>query len=83
MLSKKQTRTLLELLCVRLGFCLPPDEVRRIVENPPEQVDGLTDTIFRAEGLDPETADRTLYRDVRELVANAFSQDETAEDREG
>jgi hypothetical protein len=32
----------------------------------------FTDAVFSAEGLPPETADRHLYRQVRDLVAAAF-----------
>jgi hypothetical protein len=36
------------------------------------EVRSFVDRIFRAEGLDPETADRRLYRQVRDTVAAAF-----------
>jgi hypothetical protein len=32
----------------------------------------FTDAVFTAEGLPPETADRHLYRQVRDMVAAAF-----------
>lgn len=61
---------LLEDVCVRLGFCLPPNEQIRLEQDPPKDVDAFTDAIFVAEGLDPhEKSNRGLRAQVRELVA--------------
>ena len=70
----KQIRALLDRLCVEQGFCLPPAHAHRLVESPPADVEAFTDAVFRAEGLDPRTADRALYRDVRNTIAEALSQ---------
>lgn len=72
MLSEPEAHKLLYELCVRLGFCLPPEDQDRLRENPPPDVRSFTDAVFLAEGLDPETAPRGLYRSVRDLVASAF-----------
>lgn len=72
-MDETATRQLLDKLCVDLGFCLPPDEVARIAKDPPLGVRAFTDEVFRVEGLDPETADRHLYREVRDVVADAFA----------
>jgi hypothetical protein len=58
---------LLDELCVGLGFCLPPDEQRRLRESPPLDVDSFTDAVFEAEGLDAGL-DGRLRRQVRERV---------------
>jgi hypothetical protein len=58
---------LLDELCVGLGLCLPPDEQRRLRESPPLDVDGFTDAMFEAEGLDPGLDGRLRGR-VRERV---------------
>lgn len=63
---------LLDTLCVRLGFCLPPVEKQRLCENPPSGVLAFTDAVFIAEGMDPELADRHLYRQIRDLVRRSF-----------
>lgn len=72
-LSSPQVETLLHELCVVLGFCLPPDEQARLRDSPPTEVDAFTDTVIRAEGLDPY-ADLPLHlrRDVRARVAEHF-----------
>ena len=43
---------LLDDLCVKLGFCLPPAERQRLEEDPPANVDAFTDAVLAAEGLD-------------------------------
>jgi hypothetical protein len=74
MLSSKETMQLLYSLCIRLGFCLPPETQTLLAESPPEDIDEFTVAVFRAEGLDPETADQQLYCDVKNMVATAFRQ---------
>lgn len=76
-LSPDQCSRLLDKLCVRLGFCLPPVERQRLAENPPREVLTFTDAVFVAEEMDPVSADRDLYRQVRDLVREAFVAAET------
>lgn len=71
-LSNEEVFYLLKDLCVRLGFCLPPDKQKEIESNPPSDIDDFTCAVFVAEGMDPATAGRRLYRGVRALVAAAF-----------
>ena len=69
---------LLDKLCIKLGFCLPPNAYDALIENPPTDVNGFTNAVFVAEGfLDPSIADRHLYRQVRAMVAEAFLQSES------
>jgi hypothetical protein len=76
MLSPTEVKKLLSELCVELGFCLPPEDQARFEEGPPENVENFTDAVFIAEGLDPKTADKLLYRQVRDRVAVAFRRSE-------
>lgn len=71
-LAPDQCSRLLDKLCVRLGFCLPPVERQRLAEDQPSEVLAFTDAVFVAEEMDPVTADRHLYRQVRDLVREAF-----------
>lgn len=71
-LSEAETSRLLDALCVKLGFCLPPDERKRIVQAPPEDVRTFTDTVFTGDGMNPELADRHLDRQVLAMVREAF-----------
>lgn len=72
MLSPDQCSRLLDELCVRLGFCLPPLDRQRLAEDPPAEVLAFTNAVFVAEEMDPVTSDRHLYRQVRDLVREAF-----------
>ena len=63
---------LLDELCVRLGFCLPPAAQVRLVRDPPADTTAFTDAVFAAEGLDPALAPRALYRMVRDRVSEVY-----------
>ena len=63
---------MLSRLCVQYGFCLPPIWHARLEKNPPKSIDKYTDTVFHAEGLDPETANAELYKAVHDEVRQAF-----------
>ncbi|MES4900950.1 MULTISPECIES: hypothetical protein [unclassified Streptomyces] len=67
-LSSDEAYALLYELCVDLGFCLPPDDIRRLREAPPTDVDEFTDAVFTAEGLDPNGEEGWLRHRVREVV---------------
>lgn len=70
---------LLDRLCVQLGFCLPPADQVRLAQQPPDSAEAFTNAVFEAEGLDPETADRHLYRQVQTMVRETFRRLSTAE----
>jgi hypothetical protein len=44
----------------------------RLENNPPRSPEKFTDTVFRAEGLDPTTADKHLYNVIYNEVEEAF-----------
>jgi hypothetical protein len=71
-LTQHQVTSLLQILCIDLGFCVPANAAERLESNPPRTVEAFTDALFRAEGLDPALADRRLYDQVRRVVAGAF-----------
>ncbi|MFI7212906.1 hypothetical protein [Micromonospora maritima] len=69
---ESDVRRLLDELCVNLGFCLPPEESRRLRESPPGGVDGFTDAVLAAEGMHgSEHPD--LRREVRRVVERHLS----------
>src|SRR5262245_26741073 len=72
--SPHEVDSLLSKLCIDLGFCLPQASRDRLRNNPPEDVLGFVDAVFVAERLDPATADRQLYRRVRDYVAVSYRQ---------
>ena len=71
-LDGPQARALLDSLCTRYGFCLSPLWRARLENNPPRSPEKFTDTVFRAEGLDPTTADKHLYNVIYNEVEEAF-----------
>ena len=64
---------LLDRLCVELGFCLVPEQRERLAAMAPTSVHVFTDAVFLAEGLDPQVADRHLWRQVRDRVREHFN----------
>jgi hypothetical protein len=80
MLSADEAAWLLNDLCIRLGFCLPREARERLTGAPPPTIDEFTAAVFVAEGLDPSTAGRRIYRAVQAMVADAFRR---SEEREG
>jgi hypothetical protein len=65
--------TLLTELCVVLGYCLPPDAIARLKNDPPAGAGEFADAVIRAEGLDPRAEiPLHLRRDIRNRVARHF-----------
>ncbi|HNO78423.1 MAG TPA: hypothetical protein PKN33_10225 [Phycisphaerae bacterium] len=73
-MKSNDVQRLLDRLCSYMGFCLPPFEQERLVAHPPDSVKDFTDAVFVAEGFDLLTVDLHLYRQVREVIAEAFQQ---------
>ena len=63
---------ILDDLCIELGFCLPPEEQRRLEASPPENVDSFTDAVFEAEGMG-HMSDTNIRRQVRDVVERHMS----------
>jgi hypothetical protein len=78
-ISEREARKLLQVLCVKYGFCLPPLWQARLEKNPPRSIDEFTDTVFHAEGLNPITADHHLYRCLQQEVRQAFERSAEAQ----
>ena len=76
-MKRSATELLLDRLCTELGFCLPPTERARLEASPPTSVQAFTDAVFVAEGIDPELADKHLWRQVRDRMAEHFQRVET------
>jgi hypothetical protein len=68
----------LGILCVKYGFCLRPLWHARLRDYPPRSVTKFTDTVFRAEGLDPKAADSAMYKEMAEEVRLAFERSKPA-----
>ncbi|MBO8192284.1 hypothetical protein ITI46_11485 [Streptomyces oryzae] len=66
--TEAEVQRLLYELCVDLGFCLPPQEQRRLYAAPPADPDTFTDAVFEAEGMNP-AEHGPLRQQVREVAA--------------
>jgi hypothetical protein len=51
------------------------------MEGPPSEVGEFTNAVFVAEGLDPDTADRHMYREVRAMIDDAFRESDEKDAR--
>jgi hypothetical protein len=80
-MEAKETARLLEELCVKLGFCLPPNDSERLIESPPTTVDSFTDEVLRSEGMDPVTTATDLRKQVRAVVARHMGEPQWPRDR--
>ena len=83
MLLGSDVDLLLDLLCTRLGFCLPPHARFELRSHPPAEPLAFMDAVFIAEGLETEIADRHLYRQVRDCVFLAFQKAQRRETPNG
>jgi hypothetical protein len=72
-LIESEVEALLYRVWVDLGVCLTPDSYDHLVTNAPNSIDGMTDAIFAAEGIDAAKADSRLKSRVREYVVAAFA----------
>ena len=57
----------------RLGFTLSGAEFETILARLPEDIVQFVNSIFVAEGFNPDAADRHLWRQVRDAVVNAHN----------
>jgi hypothetical protein len=71
-LTRSEVASLLDRLCANAGFCLPSAEHDKLLENPPGDPAAFTDAVFLAEGLDPQTAQLSLYRGILNFVTAVF-----------
>jgi len=71
-LNTTELEALLYHLCVEYGFCLQPNEYAKLCADPPAEVTGFTDAVYRAEGLDPAATNQRVYRMVHAAVERAF-----------
>ena len=74
MTKEKRLGILLSDLCVKLGFCLHFTESKKLLANPPVTPKEFANAVFRAEGMDPELFSRDLYKQVEDMISNAFEE---------
>jgi hypothetical protein len=70
-LTELEAFQLLDILCVKLGFCLGPKMTSRLAKNPPPSAEKFASTVYSIEGLDPRLRS-DLYKQVLGYVEAAF-----------
>lgn len=78
--SAPQLETLLETLCVKLGFCLAGDKYDRLVDDPPTDPVAYAEAVISADGVDPQTLRGDVYAQVLEDVERASQPQGTSDD---
>ena len=59
---------LLSELCVRYGYCLPPDAQNELLAEPPRDEGSFIEAVLRAEGRDPMLVDTSELRELTEVA---------------
>jgi hypothetical protein len=72
-LSAQQLQCLLGELSIRLGIRLPLKAIEQLEKKQLLDARDFADEVFRAEGLNPRTADKYLWAQVRNTVDAHFS----------
>jgi len=57
-------------LCVRFGYCIPPDAAEAILANPPADAEAFVDAVLVAEGRDPWLVSSDDRRPMIETVSD-------------
>ena len=63
-----KVEALLTELCVRYGYCLPPERTRAMIDDPPDDADAFVDAVLDAEGLPQDSLDRKSRRVLTDTV---------------
>jgi hypothetical protein len=69
-LSAEQAEGLLDTLCVKLGYCLTPDDYDAIVANPPTDPQAFAELVMTLDGGGP--GDDEMFEAVLDLVFPTF-----------
>jgi hypothetical protein len=77
-INAEEAEAVLGTLCVKYGFCIPAVWHASLRDCPPKSIAKFTDTVFHAEGLDPRTADRSMYKAMIKEVRAAFERSRTS-----
>jgi hypothetical protein len=70
-LTESEASQLLDILCIKLGFCLDPKMTSRLAKNPPPSAERFASAVYSIEGLDPSLRS-DLYKQVLSYVEAAF-----------
>jgi hypothetical protein len=70
-LTEYETEQLLYKLCTVLGFCLPPEDLDRLIKSPPSSAHDFAEAVYHAEGLEVTDLDREMNAMIMEAFHNS------------
>jgi hypothetical protein len=68
MMPRSNVQWLLEDLCVKFGFCIPPAEQKRLAIAHPDTAEDFVAAVVKAEGSEIGLIDKHLRREMEEYV---------------
>ena len=71
--AENEIYSLLERLCVKLGFCLPSSVSDRLAKFPPKTAVRFAQSVLKAEGLSQEFIEKRLYKSILTEIENVFA----------
>ena len=71
--TEAELEQLLEQICVELGFCLSHKVKCRLIKFPPKTSEKFTQSVIKAEGLNVDTLDKSLYKSLFVKIDNVYS----------
>ena len=79
---ENEIKSLLDELCIELGFCLPPEAIDKITSKRRFEADQFTREVILAEGMNPELEKqhfKSIKRKFTERYGNEYSQSDSSE----
>lgn len=70
-LGRPGREEVLRRVCVELGYCSLGETYDRLMDSPLPTISEFVDAIIVGEGLNPETTDNRLLRQIRDIVIEA------------
>jgi len=70
-LTVEDSEKILEVFCVKYGFCLTPEWYDRLANAPPDSAKAYVDAAILAYGLDPEGVDQRMRSEMQDVVRQA------------
>ena len=76
---QSELKILLDELCIELGFCLPPDAIRNILEKTNISAEEFTQFVLLGEGMKPEI-EIQHFRTIKNKFTSKFGGEVTESD---
>jgi hypothetical protein len=77
-LTEEEAENVFGIFCVKYGFCLSWESYERLYDAPPKSARSYVDSTISEYGLDPETVDPHMHREMQEVVEQAAQRCRTA-----